>query len=435
MIQGDSFTIISRTGGTGTFVGVPEGHRLINFKGAGLDAVISYVGGTGDDVTVEIDVPYTTMFDMALVTIPTVTDLDGSLNAVPASDTNVHEWQSFYIEVYAQLSSNVVHSITDIEFTLDFDPSLIVLDLPNIQPGGGITSLMHQPFSTQLIISGTLNGSDPSFGVGRPFLIARIPADSIVNANTSGEYPDESNSSLPVMNGSEVSLQGVQISLVGADAATPATTIQAVRYDLNDNDRVDLADLLLLIQTFGQTTINEDSAYRADFDESGNVGLLDLLKMINHFGYAEGDGNSIEFPIALTPEPIGFQLEGQPIVDKHFADNLVGQAVPDVVVAKTVASSVFNSRQAQPDLQNANFTITPLLEAEPIRRTSNTHIELEPVADFQELDALWSAEYELLTDDEQLLELAAASQNTSGTLASKQTQKDQADDLFAEWGV
>ena len=192
-----------------------------------------------------------------------------------------------------------------------------------------------------------------------------------------------------------------------------------MRFDLNDNDKVDLADLLMLISTFGQTTTNEDSAYRADFDESGNVGLSDLLKMINHFGYSEGDGNEIEFPnitpIVPEPEPIGFQLEGESIADEYFVTHLVGQAVPDVA--------------------NANSTTTPLLEAEPIRSLNNTPVELEPLKNFDELDALWSAEYELLTDDVQLLELAAASENTSGTLASKQDQDDVADDLFAAWGV
>ncbi|MGY8771180.1 MAG: hypothetical protein ACKVH8_22435, partial [Pirellulales bacterium] len=138
-----------------------------------------------------------------------------------------------------------------------------------------------------------------------------------------------------------------------------------------------------------------------------------------HFGYSEGDGNEIEFPnitpIVPEPEPIGFQLEGESIADDFFVTHLVGQAAPDVATP--------------------SYSTTPLLEAEPIRSLNNTPVELEPLTNFDELDALWSAEYELLTDDEQLLDLATASEMTSGTLASKQDQDDVADDLFAAWGV
>ncbi len=48
-----NFTIINRTGGTGTFAGLPEGATISsNFLGTGKPARISYVGGTGDDVVI-----------------------------------------------------------------------------------------------------------------------------------------------------------------------------------------------------------------------------------------------------------------------------------------------------------------------------------------------------------------------------------------------
>jgi len=49
---GETFTIISRTGGTGTFDGRPEGHTFSNFLGSGLNATLTYAGGTGDDVVI-----------------------------------------------------------------------------------------------------------------------------------------------------------------------------------------------------------------------------------------------------------------------------------------------------------------------------------------------------------------------------------------------
>jgi hypothetical protein len=49
----DSLVIIERSGGSGTFVGLPEGHVLTDPFGNGQDFRLSYVGGDGDDVVLE----------------------------------------------------------------------------------------------------------------------------------------------------------------------------------------------------------------------------------------------------------------------------------------------------------------------------------------------------------------------------------------------
>ena len=54
---GDEFIIIQRTGGSGTFTGMPEGDVFSNFLGSGNDAIISYVGGDGDDVVISVVSP------------------------------------------------------------------------------------------------------------------------------------------------------------------------------------------------------------------------------------------------------------------------------------------------------------------------------------------------------------------------------------------
>ena len=55
---GQSFTIISRTGGGGTFAGLPEGAVVTNnFLESGLPAIITYVGGAGHDVILIVPAP------------------------------------------------------------------------------------------------------------------------------------------------------------------------------------------------------------------------------------------------------------------------------------------------------------------------------------------------------------------------------------------
>jgi CSLREA domain-containing protein len=61
-IAGQTFTIINNDGAdaiTGTFNGLAEGATITNFLGSGLNATISYRGGTGNDVV--ISVPATTL--------------------------------------------------------------------------------------------------------------------------------------------------------------------------------------------------------------------------------------------------------------------------------------------------------------------------------------------------------------------------------------
>ncbi|OWK45590.1 Ig-like domain repeat protein [Fimbriiglobus ruber] len=57
---GESYTLVTRTGGTGTFAGLPEGATLPNFLGSGLTATITYQGGTGHDIVVQVAARTTT---------------------------------------------------------------------------------------------------------------------------------------------------------------------------------------------------------------------------------------------------------------------------------------------------------------------------------------------------------------------------------------
>ena len=66
-VLGNTFTIVNNDGADaiiGTFNGLPEGATIPNFRGSGLDAVITYTGGDGNDVVitlVESCIPITTI--------------------------------------------------------------------------------------------------------------------------------------------------------------------------------------------------------------------------------------------------------------------------------------------------------------------------------------------------------------------------------------
>ncbi|OWK35557.1 putative internalin [Fimbriiglobus ruber] len=86
---GDAYTIVVRTGGTGTFADLPEGTTIPNFLGSGLSATITYHGGTsGNDIVVQVAAlststvlaltPSPSTFGRAVTFTATVTSADGT---------------------------------------------------------------------------------------------------------------------------------------------------------------------------------------------------------------------------------------------------------------------------------------------------------------------------------------------------------------------
>ncbi|MCB9205279.1 MAG: hypothetical protein H6603_09915, partial [Flavobacteriales bacterium] len=77
-VTGNSFTLIDNDGTdavTGTFTGLPQGATISNFLGSGLDATITYTGGDGNDVVLNMPADY--QIDVLGGNL-TITDLSGN---------------------------------------------------------------------------------------------------------------------------------------------------------------------------------------------------------------------------------------------------------------------------------------------------------------------------------------------------------------------
>jgi hypothetical protein len=76
---GESYVIVNNDGTdavSSAFAGRPEGYTYTNFLGSGLDATLSYIGGTGNDVVIAVEATGTTEVTTVGNTL-TVTDVDG----------------------------------------------------------------------------------------------------------------------------------------------------------------------------------------------------------------------------------------------------------------------------------------------------------------------------------------------------------------------
>jgi mucin-19 len=78
---GETFRIIDVVGAgetvTGTFAGLPEGATISNFLGSGLDATITYAGGTGGNDVVLTVIPHDTFVTLSGGAL-TITDVNGN---------------------------------------------------------------------------------------------------------------------------------------------------------------------------------------------------------------------------------------------------------------------------------------------------------------------------------------------------------------------
>ncbi len=100
-VVGDTFTIVNSDGSDpiiGTFSGLPEGAVIPDFLGSGMVAAITYVGGDGNDVVLEVQAAEAVGVQVVAVAAPSAagaTTLPSSLDMVALGST-------YYVEVWVQ---------------------------------------------------------------------------------------------------------------------------------------------------------------------------------------------------------------------------------------------------------------------------------------------------------------------------------------------
>ncbi|QDS89046.1 Calx-beta domain protein [Rosistilla ulvae] len=137
-VGGESFKIINRTGGTGTFDGLPEGATISNFfSGDGgrapLDATITYQGGDGDDVVLTVIHPEADL---------SVTVDDGQTTAIPGDPVTY--------TIFVTNDGPYFGSLLSILSTLP--ASLTGVSVASITPTGGTSGITDNSSGNELDI-------------------------------------------------------------------------------------------------------------------------------------------------------------------------------------------------------------------------------------------------------------------------------------------
>ncbi len=230
-----------------------------------------------------------TRIDMAVVHEPSATDNFGQVTSLPDSVDWVHEWQSFWVEIWVSTPElttiGVAESLVDLHYNSDYVTAMEIVHGPafNVAPSGEIDD-------TRGLVSGIGGRTDlSSAGDDAYVLLARV------------RFASTGDDQVPV-DASERNIGPYDMQMVLADGygrladgptalaelgESPDTQLWAVMYDIDDNNQIDFGDFSFFAAAFGRTVSgNPESPYVwwADFDRSGRVDFGDLAFFAPNFG-------------------------------------------------------------------------------------------------------------------------------------------------------
>ncbi|WP_198000024.1 beta strand repeat-containing protein [Gimesia alba] len=235
-----------------------------------------------------------------LVVVRTQTELNqfGQTSELPASDTWIDEWSSFWVEVYVETAD--ARGITDAAVDLNYNTnffSATEIEFSSAFAASG-QAVIDDTTGVVTGLSGT--AIYEKVGNGEKTLLARVKFESLSQDDVSIDFEDKfigphalglslSNVSVNLTNGSDTTL------IVG-DA--PETDLWAIAYDVNDDDQINARDLVVMITIYGQNVLDSDSPYvwALDADKSGTVDHRDLRYFISNYGVQKGGDRDVVYP-------------------------------------------------------------------------------------------------------------------------------------------
>ncbi|QDT80396.1 hypothetical protein Mal35_38670 [Gimesia maris] len=250
--------------------------------------------------SIVVDAPLEDGTAVDLVVVRNQTELgpNGHTLALPASDTWIDEWSSFWVEVYVETAD--ARSITAAVADLNYNTSFFTATAIEFGSAFAATGEAVIDDATGVVtgLSGIANGDKT--GYGKKALLARVKFESLAQDDVSIDFEDKfigphalglslSNVSVSLFNDTET-------SLVIGDA--PDTDLWAIAYDVNDDDTINYRDLIILASVYGENVLDTNSPYvwALDADKSGTVNYKDLNFFASNYGVHKGGDKDVVYP-------------------------------------------------------------------------------------------------------------------------------------------
>ncbi len=236
---------------------------------------------------------------------------NGHTAALPANEDWLHEWDSFWVEVWVDTATgfSISDVLTDIAYNTDY------FTATGVEFGSAFAFSRTYSIDDAAGVVRNLGGTSIQTNVGGSghVLLARIQFEALEGDQVTVDPTDLNTSALElgldVLN-TEINIAGVG-EVVANVGELPQTDLYPVVYDVDNSDAIDFKDLTFLISVYNQEVYSSSSPFvtAMDYDKNGSVEFKDLTFLIANYNKSKGGNSDVNFPENFGQKWIGSSLE------------------------------------------------------------------------------------------------------------------------------
>ena len=229
------------------------------------------------------------------------TDAYGQSETVAAEEW-IHEWQNFYLELWAEMDSSSVGEVnliisydSDMFAPVTQDGEFVYQTSPAFSGANGTFSMNLT--NGQIIVSAQTN-LDGMGADGSKVLLGRIqfsPAENgagvAIDAFKTGECATTGITVSPYNLG-----RAKGGSAVNQNVTQTTTEVWPVIYDVDDSNAVDVNDFISFATYFGSQPNRANDSWYEDYDSTNLIDVQDFITFATNYGYGRANGQNISFP-------------------------------------------------------------------------------------------------------------------------------------------
>lgn len=328
LIDGDQISLSAGLGGgavlpswlsfdaeTGLLSGTPEVGDAGDYE---ITIVATDLAGleAGSSFMLSVNPLLFTQYDVTIVSSPSTTSDNGEIADLPENLSYIHEWQTYWVEVWANVSNATDTGIETFYFNLNYNTAYTTAT--NIEYGAAFSEDQAGIIDDG---SGNIQGISAStslddVGDDQFVLLVRIEftptSDDQININY------DTHTIGPYQTGFEIDQPELQLTeqpdsqLESVNIAE--TEFWAVPYDANDDDIINFKDLVAFASAYGQSSLDVSHPYTwlMDFNQSGLVNFKDLVMFASNYGKSKLGNEELTFPDNFTDPWVAQNLAPNP---------------------------------------------------------------------------------------------------------------------------
>lgn len=271
--------------------------NLTNLQAQGRPVNITDSQG---EVTILDDDSISAEVNLRVVTSPSATQPDGSRAALPTGQDWVHEWSTWWVEIWVTTSNQTGQGIAAVDLDLSYNTA--VTSVTGVEFASSFTQNQARTIDDQ---SGQITGlhaetTVTDLGIDEQLLFARIRFQPQSEDQVLLDFDQKSIGPVDLA----IQSDSLQIKLTGDVAAdtTPKASVDARiyanPYDLNDDDIISYRDLILFASVYQATPSQSGSKYAwfADLNQDDAVGYRDLIFVAANYGKSKQNPQPMVYP-------------------------------------------------------------------------------------------------------------------------------------------